>query len=59
MYEAHVGGFTMRHPEVPEDLGEAWTTVIGSDPAADYPDGATPGDVLTLEDRSLLILRRD
>jgi isoamylase len=43
---------------VPPELGDAWTTVIGSDPAADYPDDAAPGDVLTLDGRTLLILRR-
>jgi excisionase family DNA binding protein len=32
--------------------------VIGSDPAASYPDAAAPGDVLTLEGGCLLIPRR-
>jgi hypothetical protein len=31
---------------------------MGSDAAANYPDEAAPGDVLTLEGRRLLILRR-
>jgi isoamylase len=43
---------------VPAELGEAWTTELGSDPAADYPDAAARGDQLMLEGRSMLILRR-
>ena len=44
---------------VPSGLGDAWETVIGSDPAADYPATSRPGDQLLLASRSLLILRRE
>jgi isoamylase len=37
---------------IPADLGDTWTTVIGSDTTAEYPETAAPGDELTLEGRS-------
>ena len=43
---------------VPEGLGDAWETVIGSDAQADHPPSCSPGDQLEINSRSLLILRR-
>jgi glycogen operon protein len=44
---------------VPAGLGEKWTTVIGSDPEANYPAASSPGDELEINSSSLLILRRE
>ena len=44
---------------VPGGLGDLWETVIGSDAEADYPPSTRPGDLLQINSRSLLILRRD
>jgi hypothetical protein len=44
---------------IPAGLGHEWGTVIGSDPAAEYPESVAPGDELRPEGRSLLVLRRE
>ncbi len=44
---------------IPAELGDRWAMVLGSDTVAEYPETTAPGDQLTLQGRSLLILRRE
>ncbi len=44
---------------IPQGLGDCWTPVIASDDSAEQSGPVTPGDELSLCDRSLVILRRD
>jgi isoamylase len=43
---------------IPAHLGDTWTMVIGSDPAAQHSDASSGDDELSLEGRSLLVLKR-
>ena len=43
---------------IPAHLGDRWTMVIGSDPAAQHSDASSADDELSLEGRSLLVLKR-
>jgi isoamylase len=44
---------------VPNGLGDAWATCVGSDTQAEYPATSAPGDTLDINSHSMLILRRD